>query len=135
MKIDRNDIIFGIVCAVCIIVFLFTFPGCRTIEKVEYKTVYDTVYLSKVERDSIYLKDSVYIYSKADTVFYVKWKERIKYLTKTDTVFKASVDTLIVNSIEYKEIEKKRPTRDILAILGVVSLLSLICFILYKLKS
>lgn len=135
MKIDRNDIIFGIVCAVCIIVFLFTFPGCKTIEKVEYVNSYDTVYLSKAERDSVYLKDSVYIYSKVDTVFYVKWKERIKYLTKTDTIFKASNDTLIVNSIEFKEVEKKRPTRDILAILGVVSLLGLICFILYKLKS
>lgn len=114
---------------------LFTMPSCRTIEKVEYVHHYDTVYLSKVEKDSVYLKDSIYIYSKADTVYFIKWKERIKYLVKTDTIFKASNDTLIINKVEYKEVEKKRRTRDIFAIFGLVSFLTLVGYVFYKIKS
>lgn len=117
------------------VTLLFTMPSCKTVEKVEYVNHYDTVYINKVEKDSVYLKDSVYIYSKSDTVYYVKWKERIKYLTKIDTIFKASNDTLIVNSIEYKEVEKKRPVRNGFAIFGLISLLSLIGLILYKIKN
>jgi len=106
---------------VAFITFLLTFNGCKTVEKVEYVNNYDTVYLSKVEKDSVYLKDSVYIYSKADTVYYIKWKEKIKYLVKTDTIFKASNDTLIVNKEIIKEVEKKRRTRDILSHLSTTS--------------
>lgn len=117
------------------LVLLLTFPGCKTIERVEYVNHYDTVYLSKVEKDSVYLKDSVYIYSKADTVYYIKWKERIKYLVKTDTIFKTHTDTLIQNKVEYKEVEKKRRTRDIFAIFGLVSFLTLVGYVFYKIKS
>lgn len=119
---------------VAFITFLLIFNGCKTVEKVEYVNNYDTVYLSKVEKDSVYLKDSVYIYSKADTVFYIKWKEKVKYLFKTDTVFKTYTDTLIQNKVEYKEVEKKRPVRDVFAIFGLVSLLTIAGIFLYRLK-
>lgn len=114
-----------------IITILFL-PGCKVIEKVEYRTAYDTCYVSKIEHDSVFIKDSVYIYSKSDTVYYIKWKERVKYLTKTDTIFKTSTDTLIQNNEIIKEVEKKRPARDIMAKFGVLSFLALIALIVLK---
>lgn len=113
-------------------ILIFSLPGCKVIEKVEYRTVYDTCYVSKIEHDSVFVKDSVYIYSKSDTVYYVKWKERVKYLTKTDTIFKTSTDTLIQNKEIIKEVEKKRPARDFMAKFGVLSFLALIAFVMLK---
>lgn len=117
------------------VTLLFTMPSCRTIEKVEYVHHYDTVVLIDHKVDSLYVKDSTYIYSKADTVYYIKWKERIKYIEKKDSIYINSNDTLYLDRVEYKEVEKKRRTRDIFAIIGVVSLLSLVGYVLYKLKS
>ena len=115
-------------------VLVLTFPGCKTIEKIEYRTIYDTCYVSKIEHDSVFVKDSVYIYSKSDTVYYIKFKERVKYLTRTDTIFKSSVDTLYVNKEIVKEVEKKRPVRDFLAKFCIINIIGFILILAIYLK-
>lgn len=116
-------------------IFVMTLPGCKVIERVEYVTKTDTVVLVDHKIDSAYVKDSVYIFKNADTVYISKWREKIKYIEKKDSIYINSTDTLYIDKVNYKEVEKKRPVRDILAILEVVSLLGLVCLILYKLKS
>lgn len=133
MEIFKRILI--IIIFVAFFIFVITFQGCGTIEKIEYVTKYDTCYVSKEAKDSVYLKDSIYVYTKADTVYFTKYKEKVRYITKIDTVFKASVDTLIQNSIEYKEIEKKRPARDCFSIFGIAGILVIIGIMLYKLKT
>lgn len=115
--------------------FLFSIQGCKTVEKIEYRTVYDTCYVSKQVKDSIFVRDSVYIYSKADTVYYIKWKERVKYLVKTDTIFKTYTDTLVQNKEIIKEVEKKRPIRNIFAWIGFFSIIVVVGYFLWKVKS
>ena len=132
MEIFKRILI--IIIFVAFFVFIITLQGCRTIEKIEYVTKYDTCYVSKEVKDSVYLKDSIYVYTKADTVYFTKYKERVRYITKTDTVFKASVDTLIQNKEVIKEVEKKRPVRDFFAIFGIAGILAIIGIMLYKLK-
>lgn len=69
--------------------------GCKS---KEYITVpeYHTEYICRTDTfaklDSIYLKDSVYVYQKGDTVYHnkVTYRDRCRnvYKVKTDTIFK-----------------------------------------------
>lgn len=124
-----------IIIVIAFFMFLMSIQGCKTVEKIEYRTVYDTCYVSKEVKDSIFVRDSIYIYSKADTVYYIKWKERVKYLVKTDTIFKTSTDTLIQNKEIIKEVEKKRPIRNIFAWIGLFSIIVIVGYFLWKVKS
>ena len=80
-------IIFSLV-LVCIL------AGCRTIKDVQNTSNVETriEYRDKYHRDSIYIRDSVIIHEKGDTVFKdrwrTEWKDRIIHDTvnHTDTV-------------------------------------------------
>lgn len=71
--------------------------SCRSVEYVPRETIkHDTTYINKLIKDSIYLKDSVYIHSKNDTVFVEKYK--YKYIDKVvrDTSYVVKSDTISV---------------------------------------
>lgn len=78
--------------------------SCRSVEYVPRETIkHDTTYINKLIKDSIYLKDSVYIHSKNDTVFVEKYK--YQYIDKVvrDTSYVVKFDTI---SVPYP-VEKK----------------------------
>lgn len=78
--------------------------SCRSVEYVPRETIkHDTTYINKLIKDSIYLKDSVYIHSKNDTVFIEKYK--YQYIDKVvrDTSYVVKSDTI---SVPYP-VEKK----------------------------
>ena len=82
---------------VCVL-FLFL-CGCRT-EYVPVESVrYDSVMIEKLMRDSVFVRDSVYLKEKGDTVF--KFKDRFVY------VYKNRVDTFFAEKI--REIEVPVP--------------------------
>lgn len=69
--------------------------GCTSTRYVPVETVrVDSVFVAKVERDSIYERDSVFVAVKADTVF----KQRLKYVYRDrwvhDTVNVVRRDTV-----------------------------------------
>lgn len=71
--------------------------SCRSVEYVPRETIkHDTTYINKLIKDSIYLKDSVYIHSKNDTVFVEKYK--YQYIDKVvrDTSYVVKSDTISV---------------------------------------
>ena len=73
--------------------------GCRT-EYVPIESVrYDSVMIEKLMRDSVFVRDSVYLQEKGDTVF--KYKDRFVY------VYKNRVDTFFAEKI--REIEVPVP--------------------------
>lgn len=79
-----------------ILLFLLLLCGCRT-EYVPIESVrYDSVMIEKLMRDSVYVRDSVYLKEKGDTIY--KYKDRFVY------VYKNSVDTFLVEKIREKEI-------------------------------
>ena len=63
-----------------------------TVEKVRT----DTTYISKLQRDSVWLHDSIHVAEKGDTVKIEKW--HTKYIEKQihDTLYKAKVDSVPV---------------------------------------
>ena len=79
---------------ICVL-FLFL-CGCRT-EYVPIESVrYDSVMIEKLMRDSVFVRDSVYLKEKGDTVF--KYKDRFVY------VYKNRVDTFFAEKIREVEV-------------------------------
>ena len=78
------------------LLFLLLLCGCRT-EYVPIESVrYDSVMIEKLMRDSVFVRDSVYLKEKGDTVF--KYKDRFVY------VYKNRVDTFFAEKIREIEI-------------------------------
>ena len=71
--------------------------SCRSIQYVPVESVkYDSIYLNKLVRDSIYERDSIYIRESGDTVY--KYRDRYIYRNKLvrDTVYSVSSDSIPV---------------------------------------
>lgn len=94
---------FGIV---LFIVAMLTFPSCspRIIEHIRYQR--DTTYIEKVQIDSVYKKDSVFVKEKGDTIFIYKEKVREKYKFVHDTIRMVKVDSVAVEHIKEVKVEK-----------------------------
>lgn len=78
--------------ALCVV--LLALSGCRT----QYVPV-ETVRIEereklKIERDSIHVHDSVYIYLQGDTVYEERWKTIYKEVFRTDTFLITKTDTV-----------------------------------------
>lgn len=96
-------------------VMLMTLAGCRSVKNVpvtEYRDRYVSKTDSFIKTDSVYLHDSVSVFTKGDTVYIAKihFKDRFKiiYHTKTDTV-------AVHDSIPYPvkvEVEKRQSSLD-----------------------
>ena len=70
--------------------------GCRT-EYVPIESVrYDSIMIEKLMRDSVYVRDSVYLKETGDTIY--KYKDRFVY------VYKNRVDTFFTEKIREKEV-------------------------------
>lgn len=71
--------------------------SCRTTEYVPVEVVRsDTTYINKVQRDSIYQLDSVYILDRGDTVLITKIKYLYRDKLVRDTVYRSKVDSIQV---------------------------------------
>lgn len=78
--------------------------SCRGVQYVPVETVRTEVVKElEIQRDSIHVHDSVYIYMQGDTVFDVRWKTIYKEIFRTDTFIVEKTDT--INTIV--EVEKK----------------------------
>ena len=62
--------------------------SCRSVKYVPVETVrVDSLYLTIHERDSIHIKDSIYIREKGDTVFVERWRTQYRDRGRTDTLY------------------------------------------------
>ena len=78
------------------LLFLLFLCGCRT-EYVPVESVrYDSIMIKKLMRDSVFVRDSVYMMEKGDTVY--KYKDRFVY------VYKSRVDTFFAEKIREVEV-------------------------------
>lgn len=106
--IKLKDILFYIIMLIALIITIITFPSCKEIQYVPVHH-YDTTYVAKIERDSVFVKDSTYVITRDDTVYFTKYIDRFRYIDRIDTVYKSRTDTLTVveEKIVEKQIEKK----------------------------
>lgn len=79
-----------------LVFILYMFASCRT-EYIPVESVrYDSIFLAKLEKDSIFIRDSIYIKEKGDTVFKDRVKYVYRYVGQTDTIFIEKTDTIRV---------------------------------------
>ena len=78
--------------------------SCQPVRYVPVETVKtDSIRVVDLQRDSIYVQDSVIIRSKADTVYVTKWRTEYREALKVDTFLVQRVDS--INTVV--EVEKK----------------------------
>ena len=118
-----------------ILMFTLLLSGCKTTEyiKVPVETI-RTEY--KVQKDSVYLHDSINVYTetKGDTVYITKLKYKIKETFKTDTVLKRDSIPVIVEVEKVVEVNKLHSWQKTLMWIGGVGVLVLLGFVINKFK-
>ena len=102
-----------------------------TIEKVRT----DTTYITKQQRDSIWLHDSVMVSEKGDTVRIEKW--HTKYVEKQvhDTLYQSKTDSVPAPYPVIKEVKQtlSKPQKGLMFI-GLSTVIAIIVWIGWKLK-
>ena len=104
------SLVLFIALAVMVLMFGSVLSGCKHVEYVtvpEYHT--DTLIQTNVQKDSIYLHDSIHVKEKNDTVFYEHWHTNYKEKLVHDTIYKSRVDSVAkpypVEVVKWKEKE------------------------------
>ena len=124
-----------------LVLLLLLLSSCRTASNTTdivpvHSATHDTLWLSKVKYDSIYIDRWQRIERKADTVFYDRVKTEFRYRLLRDTVYKTRTDTIPVVK-QVPVIRKERytpPFTKFLAYLGIIALGAISIFIIFKFK-
>ena len=129
----------GIIYIVAILIGLLIcalFSSCTTtqyIPVIEHHT--DTLIQTKVQKDYIWLHDSIMVSEKGDTVKIEKW--HTKYVSKDvhDTLYLATHDTIPQPYPVTQYVEKKLSTwQVVLMTIGTLTLMGIIIFVAIKLR-
>lgn len=125
-----------------LVLLLLLLSSCRTASNTAivpvHSATHDTILLSKVKYDSVYIDRWQRIERKADTVFYDRVKTEFRYRLLRDTVYKTRTDTIPVVK-QVPVIRKERytpPFTKFLACLCIIALgASVIVLLGKKLRS
>ena len=81
-------------CLVILVALLMA--GCKTKERVVTveKVRNDTTYITKHQRDSVWLHDSIHVTEKGDTIRIEKWHTKYVERATHDTLYQATHDTI-----------------------------------------
>ena len=135
-KLNFWHIPLGMVMAVAFLALLMC--SCKTIEYVpvvEKEVHHDSIYFTKVQRDSVWLHDSISVKEKGDTIRIEKW--HTKYIEREvhDTTYVAKVDSIPVPYEVIKYVEKKlSKTQKGFMTLGIMTLMAGVIFGAFWLK-
>lgn len=99
-----------IITFLCMIAILGLICSCSPKGTPIETSKHDTTYIKQIEYQNIIWKDSVFVTEKqkGDTIYIDKYRQVIAWRDKEthDTVYKASVDTITVKEVEYKQTRK-----------------------------
>ena len=124
-----------------LVLLLLLLSSCKTTSNTTaivpvHSATHDTILLSKVKYDSVYIDRWQRIECKADTVFCDRVKTEFRYRLLRDTVYKTRTDTIPVVK-QVPVIRKERyspPSTKFLAFLGIIALGAISIFIIFKFK-
>lgn len=127
------DVVILIVSAILMTAVVMMCHSCK--QYIPVKEVHtDTLYQSRVERDSIYLHDSVHIKERGDTVFYERWHTKYVDKLRIDTLYQSRTDSI---PVPYEVIKKEKYTPTfvkVLAWVGAIGIFLFFVIIIKKLK-
>ena len=109
-KRERHAVIWMVIYIVSAVVIALAFCSCKTKVVTVEKVRTDTKYVTKLQRDSIHIHDSIFVnqWQKGDTVYqvrdrwHVEWRDRLLH----DTIYKSIVDSIPVPYPVEKIVEK-----------------------------
>lgn len=92
---------------IAIILLTSAICSCRTVRYVPVESVRsDTLYINRLQRDSVHVADSVFVREKGDTVQIVRTRYVDRWHTLSDTLRMVSNDTIRVPYPVEKELTK-----------------------------
>jgi hypothetical protein len=102
-----------------------------TVERVKN----DTTYITKQQRDSIWLHDSIHVTERGDTIRIERW--HTKYIEREvhDTLYRAKTDSIPVPYEVIKEVPRQKSwfERTMFSV-GIIALMALALFLAMKIK-
>ena len=102
-----------------------------TVEKV--KT--DTTYITKQQRDSIWLHDSIHVTEHGDTIHIERWHTKYVEREVHDTLYRAKTDSIPVPYEVVKEVPRQKSWFErIMFSVGIIALMALALFLAMKIK-
>ena len=115
---------------------LFVICSCRTVKYVPVETVkVDTTYINKLQRDSIYMLDSVYVKEIGDTVLIEKYKYLYRDKLVRDTMYISKADSIQVPYPVEKELTRWQQFRMYFGGWAMcIVVISILILIVYKIK-
>lgn len=111
--------------------------SCGSARK-QVETIYlrDTTYISKVQVDSVFKRDSIFVKEKNDTIYIYKEKVRDRYRLLRDTVYRHKVDSVYIDRVREVKVEKELTAWQKFRLRGFWTLLAAIaCWIVWKNKT
>lgn len=135
----KNRLLARLIAFILFLFLLLLLSSCKTTSNTTdivpvHSATHDTILLSKVKYDSIYIDRWQRIERKADTVFCDRAKTEFRYRLLRDTVYKTRTDTIPVVK-QVPVIRKERytpPFTKFLACLGIIALGASVCIFLFK---
>ena len=127
----------GVTFLILAVALMLSFSSCTTTRyvPVEHHTT-DTVYQSKLQRDSIWLHDSIHVSEKGDTIRIEKWHTKYIERLSHDTLYVANTDSVPVPYEVIKEVPAKLSSLQTgLMVSGLFAILALILVVVCKLKN
>ena len=127
----------AVLISICLaLVALWLLCSCTTTKVVTVEKVKtDTTYITKQQRDSIWLHDSIHVTERGDTIRIEKW--HTKYIEREvhDTLYRAKVDSIPVPYEVIKEVPRKKSTIELVVFcIGIITIMALVLFLGLKLK-
>ena len=102
-----------------------------TVEKVKS----DTTYITKQQRDSIWLHDSIHVTERGDTIRIERWHTKYVEREVHDTLYRAKTDSIPVPYEVIKEVPRKSTWFErIMFCTGIIAILCLILFVAKKME-
>jgi hypothetical protein len=126
----------GMLAAVAFLALLMC--SCKTIEcvpVVEHEVHHDSIYFTQLQRDSIWLHDSIRVEAKNDTIKIEKWHTKYIEKLRVDTTYVAKVDSVPVPYEVKVEVPAKiSKTQKGLMMIGLLSIMAAIVALAFWLK-
>lgn len=108
--------------------------SCKSIQYVPVVTIKsDTTYINKLQRDSIYERDSIFIRSQGDTVLIEKFKYKYVDRLVRDTTYISKVDSIQVPYPVEKQLTKWQQFKQDVGGIALALLSIVVLYIVYKL--
>jgi hypothetical protein len=125
-------------CGLALVALVLLLCGCKSIEYVpvvQKETHTDSIYLTKVQRDSIWLHDSIRVEARNDTVRVDRWHTKYVERLLHDTLYLSKRDSIPVPYEVIKEVPRKSTWFErIMFCTGIIAILCLILFVAKKIE-